>query len=379
MPVTRLDHWEDHPRRSGVIVLGGTDDELSRLIRARSPKADTDSGASLMDSVWASLRELVFEQRADGPRFTFVVTGLDPQTFELLASPIIQSCDLTAEDVKRTLARAVIEDIPVVANDPASATELARHQRALIVDGFTVDDAAPPRQFRLTAYPQDTESPKALLDALASRTLVSSGDLLHLRTLLEGEFSRHAEAARVLATIRASIEDLEALLTAPTRNEAALQSCLTRYPSLFGLEYSRVLPKHRLGAEYEMDYALEKISGVYDLAEIEASSLSLFTQSGDPRKELIHAEQQVLDWLRWIERNSAYARETLPGVQRPVGYVIIGRRPVETELRTRLQWRNTFFRGDLRILTYDDLLDGARSTLRVLSGAQAQPVASEEV
>lgn len=379
MPVTRLDHWEEHPGRTSVILLGGTDDELAQLIRGRSPRTDTQSDKSLMESVWASLRELVFEQLPDGPRFTLVVTVLDPITFELLASPILRSCDITAEDVKRTLARAVIEDIPVVANDPASATELARHQRALIVDGFTVDDAAPPRQFRLTAYPEDTENPKALLDALAGRTLVSSGDLLHLRTLLEGDFARNAEAARVLATIRASIEDLEALLTAPTRNEAGLQSCLTRYPSLFGLEYSRVLPKHRLGTEYEMDYALEKISGVYDLAEIEASTHSLFTLSGDPRKELIHAEQQVLDWLQWIERNSAYAREALPGVQRPVGYVIIGRRPVEADLRKRLQWRNTFFRGDIRILTYDDLLDGARNMLRVPSGAEIERAASAEV
>jgi len=118
-----------------------------------------------------------------------------------------------------------------------------------------------------------------------------------------------------------------------------------------------------------MDYALEKTTGIWDLAEIEASTLPLFTQKGNPRKELVHAEQQVMDWLRWLERNTSYARENLPGIQRPIGYVIIGRTPASDDHRARLKWRNAFFKGDLRILTYDDILFRAKNLLYLLEGA----------
>jgi hypothetical protein len=51
--------------------------------------------------------------------------------------------------------------------------------------------------------------------------------------------------------------------------EEELQRCLTRNPTLFGAEYREIKPKHRLGAEFEMDYALVRVSGVVDIVEIE--------------------------------------------------------------------------------------------------------------
>ena len=56
---------------------------------------------------------------------------------------------------------------------------------------------------------------------------------------------------------------------------------------LFGPDYVRIIPNHRLGAEYEMYYALERHSGLFDLVEIEASTLALFTRGGDPSSHLV--------------------------------------------------------------------------------------------
>jgi hypothetical protein len=162
---------------------------------------------------------------------------------------------------------------------------------------------------------------------------------------------------------------LEGLLDEKERNENALQRCLTENPILFGTEYARVIPKHGLGDEYEMDYALERVSGLVDLVEIEASTHPLFTQAGNPRKELVHAEQQVIDWLDWIEQHGEYARHRLPGLMQPLGYVIIGGTlGMSEEERKRLHRRNSMFRGALQILTYDDLLDRARTLLQILEG-----------
>ena len=75
-----------------------------------------------------------------------------------------------------------------------------------------------------------------------------------------------------------------------------LQRCLFRHPILFGAEYIRVIPKFSLGGDFEMDFALQRSSGLIDMVEIENSKHALFTKNGNPRSQLVHAEQQVIDW-----------------------------------------------------------------------------------
>jgi hypothetical protein len=132
-----------------------------------------------------------------------------------------------------------------------------------------------------------------------------------------------------------------------------------------------VLPKHRLGSEYEMDYALERLDGVVDLLEIEASTHRLFTQAKNPTQHVVHAEQQVLDWLDWIDTNGEYARtgpKGLAGLVRPVGYVLIGRSTDWSDDDfARLRRRNQALSGSIRVVTYDQLLEHARNLLSRLT------------
>lgn len=173
-----------------------------------------------------------------------------------------------------------------------------------------------------------------------------------------------AEAVRAIGNLRAAT----AALSDEVRDEAALQRCLTQYPVLFGLQYRAVVPKYRLGKDFEMDYALEQLGGFVDCVELEPSNLRLYTRAGNPTKELVHAEQQVLDWLEWLEANSRLARDDFPGLMRPLGQVVIGRRHslVKADL-TRLRRRNAAWRGSLAVLTYDDLLDRGLHMLDVLT------------
>lgn len=144
---------------------------------------------------------------------------------------------------------------------------------------------------------------------------------------------------------------------------------MTENPILFGLDYTKIIPKHRLGAEYEMDYALVRVSGLVDLIEIEASSIPIFNRKGDPSKYLVHAEQQVLNWLEWLEKNHSYAKEYLPGLIRPKGFVVIGRAStLSKDECLKLKIRNKIFSDSLEILTYDDLLDRAQNIGKVLLG-----------
>ena len=184
-------------------------------------------------------------------------------------------------------------------------------------------------------------------------------------------FRRIAAARRagdVAAALRRGCVELARLLDVPDVKEASLQSCLTRHPLLFGSEYAEIHPKHRLGNQYEMDYALIRHSGLVDLVEIERSSDPLYGKKGDPSSKLVHAEQQVFDWLTWIAQNPRYAADRLAGIDRPVGYVVIGRDgSLDDSDRAKLMWRNHIFRGTLEILTFDDVLRRGQNFFRTLT------------
>ena len=176
----------------------------------------------------------------------------------------------------------------------------------------------------------------------------------------------------MLAALRLAISEMSRALSADSRNEAVLQQCLTRHPILFGPEYSRLVAEFRLGGDYRMDFALVRSSGLADLVEIEASTHAVFNRRGDPSGALVHAEQQVLDWLAWLDRFGELARRELPEIQRPVGYVVIGRDTGwEDEHHRRLQQRNLVFGAALQVLTWDGLLRRATTLLQHLEGLAA--------
>jgi hypothetical protein len=195
----------------------------------------------------------------------------------------------------------------------------------------------------------------------------SPTDLLILKQVVKDEFLKLNNAHRTLTMLEIALEQLEKLLDTSKRNENNLQKCITENPILLGLDYAKIIPKHKLGSEFEVDYALEKFNGLIDLMEIESSNLSIFTKQGNPSSYLVHAEQQVIDWLDWIEKNNAYARIGLEGLLSPKGFVIIGRSSSLTEkTKASLIRRNKAFNGNITILTYDDVLRKAKSLRNIL-------------
>jgi hypothetical protein len=91
----------------------------------------------------------------------------------------------------------------------------------------------------------------------------------------------------------------------------------------------------------------------------------------EPFQEWMHAEQQVRDYCNFIDMNRDYIEreEALPGIHRPTGLVIIGRRnEISAEGRRKLAERNGEG-GRYQTITFDDLIDQVKSVakhLRVL-------------
>lgn len=314
-------------------------------------------------------KELIFNIEDGKPVFDVVMWALDGETMDLVLMPILQIIEGDDDDVKRTLAYASISEVPVYPNTTDVAPELVRYQRSLMAEGFRAsDDEGGARRLALTRYRGSAEDEHRLIEDLAELDLLTPPEVLMLREALTEQQRQRSEAEYLLAALRAGTADLEALLANDAAPEEDLQRCLTRNPLLFGPDYRNVLPKHRLGSDFVMDYALERLSGFVDLIEIEKSHYRLFTKAGNPTKELVHAEQQVLDWLDWLEEHASYARKDLPGVLRPVGYVVIGRSTqLDQKAIRRLKRRNAAFRDAVQIMTYDDLLQRAKNLFAALT------------
>lgn len=366
---TRLEKWKE-PSYCMTIRTISNDTVLSKILdqyEARVNEMGINRQPMTSWTIVQSAKELIFDILDGKPIFHVILFSLETDRMELSIGHSFDAIDQTPNQVKLSLAAALALDVPVYANTPELEEHLTSFYRDLFENGFSETDASGKEvQYKL----KKTSLAKNFQD-IKLTGMHSPAEYYYLREAVQKELLERDEAGRILSKLKLAIEELETALAGEGRNENLLQSSLTKNPILFGVEYRRIIPKHLLGKDFEMDYALERVSGIYDLVEIEASCHKLFTQDGNPTKELVHAEQQILDWLAWVERNSAYAREHLPTIQQPLGYVVIGRRSSLLELsQRRLARRNIAFRGTFQILTYDDLLDRAKNMLRLLRGQQ---------
>lgn len=182
------------------------------------------------------------------------------------------------QEVKTIIAYAITLELPVYPNSPVASEKLIPYWKDVLINGFEApheDDSV--RLVLSDDEKKDLIDLDSYLNADFSR-IRTPVELQIQRTFIQKEFEKLSQANKVLKLLELSIRQLSEKLEKTQRNENELQRCLTENPILFGLDYLRVIPKHQLGSEYEMDYALERINGVYDLIEIEASNLPLYTK-----------------------------------------------------------------------------------------------------
>lgn len=120
-----------------------------------------------------------------------------------------------------------------------------------------------------------------------------------------------------------------------------------------------------LGTEFRMDFMIREPDGEFLLTEIENPRHRLFTKEGDFAVAVNHAQRQVEDWQDWVEDNISTMQKTYPGIISPRGLVIIGRSRGLSDVEERkLRRRNINLRGRLKIITYDELIAGARTFIQ---------------
>ncbi len=182
----------------------------------------------------------------------------------------------------------------------------------------------------------------------------------------EVDFSRLDGRAAAREHYGKLLEELETLLGGP---EEPAHQFLKAHPELISPTHDAIWSKHAFGGHVS-DFVFREPLKDYLLVEIEAPHRKLFRKDGQPRVALTHAIDQIDDWLSYIQdHKEAVERDGLTGISpTPRCLVVIGRSLELTE-SNRLKLRVlSSQRPRLTILTYDDLILRARTTLERLYG-----------
>jgi hypothetical protein len=376
--MSRMDRWKE--ARYLATVYTGDNEARTKTLTSwlkESPKLDDEPPGLTSFRIVEASKELIFDVVDGVPVFHVIMYSFDTEralislghTLDILVDKDQPESEI-AEDVANTLAMASAADVPVYPNSVNVMDDLAKYHRAMLINGFTVPDEKGNRvRLMLGRSPKQKIDDPNYISEIDVTQAYTPAEISLIKKAVSKELNRLQHTRALLDALATAISLLERVLLSPKRNERELQDCLTNHPILFGTDYVRVIPKHRLGSEYEMDYALQRVSGIVDLIEIEASTHPVFTGGGNPSSHLIHAEQQVIDWLAWIEKHHSYADEKLSGLVSPIGFVVIGRSSdLTSDQFDKLRHRNQLFRGRLQVLTYDDLLNRAKALLGLLEG-----------
>lgn len=315
-----------------------------------------------LEQLLDSCEEIIYSFENSLHKLHLVVRSFDTNTLEIVIENLWEISDYDDENsFKFLLSLILAKNIAIYGDNDIHQKTLDDLLTKIWKEGVIVEG----KQYKLTKYNSfDVSDIKSLLKFSDSNERIYNFEV----QLLNESISPKLKLASYLHGLEEIIIELEAVISSKYRNENQIQTFLTANPVLLGTEYKRVVPKHKLGSEYEMDYALERYDGIYDLLEIESSNLKLFTKQGNPTKELVHAEQQVLDWQQWIEEKNFYAQEKLKGISSPKGFIIIGRNESD-EVKRKLKRRNATFNG-IQVLTYDDLLGKAKTLLNKIKSEE---------
>jgi len=180
------------------------------------------------------------------------------------------------------------------------------------------------------------------------------------------------QQSRVLTEFEAAVDQYEELIASdPEEWRVQMFLGLRRNRLLLDPTVRAVTPEVKLGDEYRVDFVLELPQERHVLVEIERPRDRLYTKDGDPADRHKHGQQQIMDWIEWLDENKDYARKNIPSlrtVKEPEYWLIVGLRRNTSEQHQRALTRKNAEMHRIKTMTFDDLLDQARQHLDNLRG-----------
>lgn len=170
-----------------------------------------------------------------------------------------------------------------------------------------------------------------------------------------------------------AVRAFEELVEKNEKEEKYREALKKNWRILLGPKYRECHSPYEVGRGVKVDLLFVRHDGFPDLWELKRPDQPVFEAYNDrlhQSKECIRAVGQLMEYIDAAEKQPVgpQSPEAKRGIRvalnRPRGYVVIGRRKDEVE-HDRLALENSFFAG-ITILTYDDLIEGAREVLTFL-------------
>lgn len=198
------------------------------------------------------------------------------------------------------------------------------------------------------------------LDYRSRRGSVDKQHLLQLKvSALRPKISQSTRLER-------SFIELCRLLGRGGTRERDLHCFLKQHTQVLDSHVAAVYSEVRIG-KYRADLVLQyrQSDKRVVLVELEPHSAQIFTKRNSQRHKVTHAVQQVQDWIREIHNNASNLPHWLAGNYTAEGMVVIGRsKDLTQEQKDTLMINNA--RSNVKILTYDDLLERLQRLIEVL-------------
>lgn len=183
-----------------------------------------------------------------------------------------------------------------------------------------------------------------------------TGDRLPVQRELFAAISK-----RLLAVSTPVLDAFDALIRNEPENEPAFQDFLTKHPQILDPLAIRVWPQPDLFGFRSPDYILQRADGTYLVIEIECPAKKLVTKGGQLTSEVVHAEQQVTDYRRYLVQRFSEIEKHLPNFQEPDCLVVVGLARTLNSTQKQALYDANNGRTFTHIVGFDWLLDRART------------------
>jgi hypothetical protein len=237
----------------------------------------------------------------------------------------------------------------------------------------------------------DTVSADGKAEAFAAVLKAATDDMEVFRALMQRASKdphafAEAAAALNLASYKAAVDELEALITAKGTRENVFQKHLEKYPWIFGSEYSERLDRRRWTRDETEDFVVRRTTDDYiELIEIKTplDGQPLFNKDSShdsfyPGAELAKVLGQVQKYIEKLDaaRDSIRANDE-EDTHKIRAKIVIGR-DLDDNQRHALRSLNGHLHR-IEIITFDQLLRIARRVIQYLGSSLERKVVVEEL
>ena len=163
-------------------------------------------------------------------------------------------------------------------------------------------------------------------------------------------------------TMEEKVDEFRDMVENSDTSENDLQDFLEENYWFFGSDYLKALGEERAGMKGRVDFLLERNDTYHDIVEVKLPTVTLFNDDESMSGDFKNALSQIARYLDYYSKHYlSYKEQTGKDVDQPRGIIVIGRDNEDS--KSLLKRHRRVIRDNIKILTFDDLIDKAETTI----------------